>query len=79
MKIRFNRMLSIICAVMLMTSAVSVWAAAEDEPATPTDLKPAETETVPEEKEEEKAEPEQEPEQEPEKEPEKEPEESAAD
>lgn len=42
MKIRFNRMLSIICAVMLMTCAVSVWAAAETAPATPTDLGPVE-------------------------------------
>ena len=42
MKIQFNRMLSIICAVMLMISAVSVWAAAEPAPATPTDLGPIE-------------------------------------
>ena len=66
MKIRFNRILSIICAVMLMISVVSVWASAENNSATPTDLSPAETETSQEEKE-----PEKEPEKVPEKEPEK--------
>ena len=42
MKIRFIKMLSILCAVMLMISAVSAWAAAEEDPATPTDLNPIE-------------------------------------
>lgn len=45
MKIRFNRILSFICAVM-MTCAICAWAYAEEDPATPTDLSPAE-ETVP--------------------------------
>ena len=43
MKIRFTRMISILCAVMLLISAVSVWAAAEDVN-TPTDLPPVEEE-----------------------------------
>lgn len=47
MKIRFNRILTAICAVMLMISAVSVWAAAEQVPATPTDLDPVEEEKEP--------------------------------
>ncbi len=42
MKIRFIKMLSILYAVMLMICAVSVWAAAETAPATPTDLGPVE-------------------------------------
>ncbi len=42
MKIRFIKMLSILCAVTLMISAVSAWAAAEEDPATPTDLNPIE-------------------------------------
>ena len=45
MKNLFNRTLSILCAVMLMISAVSAWAAAE-EFATPTDLNPAEEEGI---------------------------------
>ena len=49
MKIRFNRILSFICAVM-MICAVCAWAYAEEAPATPTDLSPAE-ETVPAEQE----------------------------
>ena len=40
MKNLFNRTLSVLCAVMLLISAVSAWAAAE-EPSTPTDLNPA--------------------------------------
>lgn len=82
MKNLFNRTLSVLCAVMLLISAVSAWAFAEDEAATPTDLKPAEEETIvdPAEKEiipeepgeEPQAEPEQAPEQEPEAEPEQE-------
>lgn len=84
MKKLFNRTLSVLCAVMLLISAVSAWAAAEDGAATPTDLTPAEEETIvdPAEKEiipeepgeEPQAEPEQAPEQEPETEPEQEPE-----
>ena len=42
MKNRFIQMLLVICAVMLMICVVSVWAAAEDVTATPTDLMPAE-------------------------------------
>ncbi len=49
MKIRFNRILSFICAVM-MICAVCAWAYAEEASATPTDLSPAE-ETVPAEQE----------------------------
>ncbi len=49
MKKLFNRTLSILCAVMLLISAVSAWATAEEEPATPTDLNPAEGEVLPEE------------------------------
>ena len=46
MKIRFNKMLSILCAVMLVICAVSVCGDAEQDPAaTPTDLEPAEQET----------------------------------
>ena len=84
MKNLFNRTLSVLCAVMLLISAVSAWAFAEDEAATPTDLTPAEEETIvdPAEKEiipeepgeEPQAEPEQAPEQEPEAEPVQEPE-----
>ena len=82
MKNLFNRTLSILCAVMLLISVFSVWAAAE-EPATATDLNPAEEEQVvpedpviPEEPgEEPEAEPAQEPEAEPAQEPDEEPEE----
>ena len=49
MKTLFNRTLSILCAVLLLISAVSAWAIAEEEPATPTDLNPAEGEVLPEE------------------------------
>ena len=49
MKKLFKRTLSILCAVMLLISAVSAWATAEEEPATPTDLNPAEGEVLPEE------------------------------
>lgn len=49
MKNLFNRTLSVLCAVMLLISAVSAWAAAEEEYATPTDLIPAEEEIIPEE------------------------------
>lgn len=45
MKIRFNRIISFICAVM-MICAFCAWAHADETPATPTDLSPAE-ETVP--------------------------------
>ena len=45
MKNLFNRTLSILCAVMLFISVFSAWAAAE-EPATATDLNPAEEEQV---------------------------------
>ena len=49
MKNRFIQMFLVICAVMLMICAVSVWAAAEDANATPTDLAPVEQEeSVPE-------------------------------
>ena len=41
MKTRFNRILSILCAAV-MFCAVCVWAYAEETPATPTDLAPAE-------------------------------------
>ena len=41
MKKSSNRIFSLICAVMLMTGAVSAWAAAEGISATPTDLTPA--------------------------------------
>ena len=61
MKNRFIRMLSVICAIMLLTGAVSVWAAADKIPATPTDITPEETEHTPEEPgEEPQAEPEEE-------------------
>lgn len=53
MKIRFNRLISVLCAVMLLISAFSAWAAAESTPATPTDLSPVE-ENVPVEPSEEK-------------------------
>lgn len=46
MKNLFNRTLSILCAVMLLISVVSAWAAAEEEPASPTNLNPAEQEIV---------------------------------
>ena len=42
MKNRFIRMFLVICAVMLIICTVSVWAAAEDVTATPTDLMPVE-------------------------------------
>ena len=45
MKNRFSSILSFICAVMIMISAISAWAAAEETPATPSDLGPAEQET----------------------------------
>ena len=48
MKTLFNRTLSILCAVMMLSSIVSAWAAAEEEPATPTDLNPSEREINPE-------------------------------
>ena len=47
MKNRFGRILSLLCAIMLLASVVSVWAHAEQTPATPTDLDPAEEETIP--------------------------------
>ena len=80
MKIRFNRMLSIICAVMLLICAVSVWADAENMPSTPTDLTPVDEETVPEEPAEEPETPAEEtkdPEEEPGQEPKKESEEES--
>lgn len=46
MKNIFNRTLSVLCAVMLLISVVSAWAAAEEEAASPTDLKPVEGETA---------------------------------
>ena len=49
MKNLLNRTLSVICAVMLLISAVFTWAIAEEEPATPTDLIPSEGEIIPEE------------------------------
>lgn len=52
MKIRFIKMLSILCTLMLIISAVSAWAFADPEPATPTDLSPAGEEYNPEEEEE---------------------------
>ena len=59
MKNRFIQMFLVICAVMLMICAVSVWAAAEDATATPTDLAPVEQEeSVPETTEPETTEPE---------------------
>lgn len=70
MKIRFNRILSFICAVM-MICAVCAWAYAEEASATPTDLSPAE-ETVPDTQETEQ-EPAEEPEAEPAEEPKEEP------
>ena len=42
MKNRFIQMFLVICAVMLIICTVSVWAAAEDVTATPTDLMPVE-------------------------------------
>ena len=49
MKNRFIQMFLVICAVMLIICTVSVWAAAEDVTATPTDLAPVEQEeSVPE-------------------------------
>lgn len=48
MKKLFNRTLFVLCAVMLLISAVFAWAAAE-EAATPTDLIPQEGELIPEE------------------------------
>ena len=59
MKNRFIQMFLVICAVMLMICAVSVWAAAENAIATPTDLAPVEQEeSVPETTEPEITEPE---------------------
>ena len=64
MKNRFTQMFLVFCAVMLMICAVSVWAAAENAVATPTDLAPVEQEecvpetTEPEITEPEKTEPE---------------------
>ena len=59
MKNRFIQMFLVICAVMLMICAVSVWAAAENAIATPTDLEPVEQEeSVPETTEPETTEPE---------------------
>ncbi len=59
MKNRFIQMFLVICAVMLMICTVSVWAAAEDVTATPTDLAPVEQEeSVPETTEPETTEPE---------------------
>ena len=52
MKIRFTRIISILCAAMLMVSAAAVWAYAEENAATPTDLSPVNGETVPEEPDE---------------------------
>ena len=49
MKKLLNRTLSVLCAVMLLISAVSAWAAAEEEPATATDLNPSAGEIIPEE------------------------------
>ena len=49
MKKRFIRMISAICAALMTACAVSAWAAAEEEPATPTDLGPAEEELFPDE------------------------------
>ena len=49
MKNLLNRTLSVLCAVMLLISAVSAWAAAEEEPATATDLNPSAGEIIPEE------------------------------
>ena len=43
MKNRFIQMFLVICAVMLIICTVSVWAAAEDVTATPTDLMPVES------------------------------------
>ncbi len=43
MKNRFIQMFLVICAVMLMICAVSVWADAEDVTATPTDLAPVDS------------------------------------
>ncbi len=75
MKIRFNRLISVICAIMILISTASVWAFADEMPATPTDLTPAEEENIPEEPaEEQQTEPETEPEQVPEEEPVEEPE-----
>ena len=59
MKNRFTQMFLVFCAVMLMICAVSVWAAAENAVATPTDLAPVEQEeSVPETTEPEITEPE---------------------
>ena len=46
MKNRFSRILSLICAVMLLISLFSVWAVAEETSATPTDLESAGEETL---------------------------------
>ena len=56
MMIRFNRTLSIFCAVALLICAVSAWAYAEQTPATPSDLTPVEEAPVTEQTEEEPAE-----------------------
>ena len=53
MKNRFNRLISVICAIMLLVSTASVWAFADETPATPTDLTPVEEEIIPEEPAEE--------------------------
>ena len=59
MKNRFTQMFLVFCALMLMICAVSVWAAAENAVATPTDLAPVEQEeSVPETTEPEITEPE---------------------
>ena len=49
MKIRFTRMLSILCAVMMMISAVSAWADEDTPYSTPSDLAPEAGETAQEE------------------------------
>lgn len=43
MKIRFNRILTYLCAVMMTVCIVFTYAGAESDPATPTDLEPQET------------------------------------
>ena len=47
MKTSFIRMLSILCAILLMTGLISAWACAEGVPATPTDLTSNEEGPVP--------------------------------
>ena len=51
MKKRFIQIICVICAILLVTGALSVWAAADSVPATPTDLKPSEDTDTPEETE----------------------------